>query len=303
MEEKEINENLSVITSLGNFEYVMKEKTEVGGESNYHYRKIIKRFSSDLKYELEESDYLEEEVKDLKIFVRQLSNMMETTTVLFNYSYRQRRENKPLENNFNIAKLKLKEILDSLMEFGSIIKYYERQGEYLLALKMKHFCYDSYKRSLKVLEKKISIKIGKSTLAEDFATVQKQLKKSTSAKKIGLLKELESTGDSNVTPEKLELKKSEEYKTFTWFKVGLTFATGEAQKGYNNHQNYTRLASELGFKDTDRPYFSESFSAYSTDSKNIFAQPVKLDLLLKHCKENNIPLDPDFVKRLPNEMK
>jgi hypothetical protein len=301
MNEDEILSNKAAIVSPSSFEYIMEKKKEIGGESNYHYRKFIKSFEAELNDEVSNSEYLEDEVKDLKIFIRQLSTMLHKTVKVFDYSYRFSQENKLLTNNFFNAKNELIYLLDAISEFASIIKYYERKGDYLQALKMKDFCYNSYCRSIELLRKRISIDVSQSTLKSHYKQLKKALKKSTSAEKISLLKELDST--TVPTSTNIELKKNEDYKKFTWFKVGLKFATGEAQQQYSQHQSYARLSIDLGFKDTDRPHFSESFSEVSKHPKNIFSDEMKISLICKHCKENNIQLSSEFLKRLPEEMK
>ena len=301
MNEDEILRNKAAIVSSSGFEYIMEKKKEIGGESNYHYSKFIKSFEAGLNDEVSNSDYLEDEVKDLKIFIRQLSTMLHKTVKVFDYSYRYSQENKLLTNNFFIAKNELIYLLDAISEFASIIKYYERKGDYLQAMKIKDFCYDSYCRSIELLRKSIGIDVSQSTLKGHYKQLKKTLKKSTSTEKISLLKELDSTTFQTSTT--IELKKNEDHKDQTWFKVGLKFATGEAQQQYAILQNYTSVSLDLGFKVTDRPYFSESFSRISTDPKNIFSKPVKINLICKHCNENNIDLSPEFLKRLPDEMK
>lgn len=300
MNEDEILTNKLAIVSSSSFEYIMEKQNEFRGESTYHYIELIKSFETALKDEILNSEYLDDVTKDLKIFILQLTKMLRKTVKVFDYSYRYRQENKLLANNFYIAKIDLIYLLDSMSEFVSIIKYYERKGDYLLAIKMKDFCYDNYSRSLKILRKELSVDVYQSSLKVNFKQLKKSLQNSTSAKKILLLKELDSSTARST--ETIELKESEEYKNLTWFKIGLKFATGEAQQQYSTHQNYTRLSLDLGFKKTDRPYFSESFSKVSTDPKNLFSDPVKLSLICKHCNENNIELSPEFLKRLPQEM-
>lgn len=304
MNEFEILSNKAAIVSPNGFEYILERRNELGGESTDHYLKIIISFEAALKDEVSNSEHLDDEVKDLKFFIFQLSKMLRKSVKFFDYSYRYSQENKLLANNFFIAKIDLVYLLDSMSEFASIIKYYERKGDYLLAMKMKDFCYDSYCRSIEFLRKELSIDVSQSSLKGNYKQLKKALKNSTSAKKILFLKELDSsTPLTNNTINTIELKNSEDYKKLTWFKVGLKLATGEAQQHYSKHQNYTLLASDLGFKKTDRPYFSESFSGVNNDRKNLFSSPVKINLICKHCKEYNINLSPEFLKRLPEEMK
>lgn len=95
-------------------------------------------------------------------------------------------------------------------------------------------------------------------------------------------------------------KKVKDYKDFIWFKTGLKLATGEAYELYNKYKldkgHFTKICSELGFKESDRPYFSETINNNETD-KNTFANKDKLQKLHMHLIENNLAFGVEFLTK------
>lgn len=97
-----------------------------------------------------------------------------------------------------------------------------------------------------------------------------------------------------------------------WFQIGLTFATGKAQellehykigKGQFVKGHFTKITSDLGFKKSDRNYFSQTFNDTTKDNKNIYSQPDKLRVIYEYCQNNNIEVVEDFIKHLPTYSK
>ena len=98
--------------------------------------------------------------------------------------------------------------------------------------------------------------------------------------------------------------KSEYYKDTIWFKTGIPLATGEAfdlYKKYKKDKGYCKkICLELGFKETDRPYFSETINdnPRATDkNKNTFADKGKLQKLHKHLTENGLEFGAEFLEK------
>ncbi|UZH56043.1 hypothetical protein JRG66_04005 [Salinimicrobium tongyeongense] len=85
-----------------------------------------------------------------------------------------------------------------------------------------------------------------------------------------------------------------------WFKIGLTFATGKAQKIYKDCKNYSEVARKLGFDSSYRNYFARTFanSEKVTDNKNIYSQPDKLKEIYQYCQKYDIEVAEDFKKQL-----
>jgi hypothetical protein len=99
-------------------------------------------------------------------------------------------------------------------------------------------------------------------------------------------------------------KKTKDYKQFVWFKTGIPLATGEAFHLYNKYKDnkgvYAKITKELGFKQTDRTYFSTTigdFKKAKDSNKNTFACNHKLIKLHKHLVENNLPFGTKFLEK------
>lgn len=90
------------------------------------------------------------------------------------------------------------------------------------------------------------------------------------------------------------------FKDFTWFKVGLLFAKGEVQKLYEKYKSkkghYKKITLELGFKETDRPYFSETINNTTSSNKNIYNDLTKMKKIQYYCQKNEIVICEDFDK-------
>lgn len=101
-------------------------------------------------------------------------------------------------------------------------------------------------------------------------------------------------------PQHDEPKKN--FKDRIWFKVGLKFATGEAQNLYEKYKlekgHFVKIALELGFKKSDRPYFSSSIGNSIRGDKNIFSTNDKLLKIRDHCLSNKISICEDFLKHI-----
>tara|TARA_R110000765_G_scaffold411358_2_gene510443 strand:+ start:1417 stop:2163 length:747 start_codon:yes stop_codon:yes gene_type:complete len=91
------------------------------------------------------------------------------------------------------------------------------------------------------------------------------------------------------------------YSDKYWFKIGLSFATGEMDDLLKaNHRNATKIAKKLGEANL-RPYISDSIGQNLNSDKNIFSSRDKMSKIMNFCKENNLPIIPDFIERLPSE--
>ena len=95
--------------------------------------------------------------------------------------------------------------------------------------------------------------------------------------------------------------KKDNYKNKIWFKVGLEFAKGAAQKLYSLNKDkkghFKIITDELGFKPTDRPYFSETIGNHTDRSQNIYNDFNKTHKIFQHCQDNNISVVEDFTNQ------
>ena len=108
-------------------------------------------------------------------------------------------------------------------------------------------------------------------------------------------------GETKPLP-KPEIDLDEKITRTTWFKIGITFATGQAQELYEEYKqekgHFTKMAIKLGFKETDRPYFSETINNSTTGNKNLYSNPDKLKIIYAYCQVKNIEVCPDFIAQI-----
>ena len=92
---------------------------------------------------------------------------------------------------------------------------------------------------------------------------------------------------------------AKDYKKSIWFKTGIPLATGEAFDLYRKYKNdkghFKKICLELGFKEGDRPYFSETINGTTDNDKNTFANKDKLQKLHKHLAENGLEFGTEFL--------
>lgn len=100
-------------------------------------------------------------------------------------------------------------------------------------------------------------------------------------------------------------EKIKDDKSKTDFKIGIKLANGEAYKLYNEGLSFRKIAVQLNFKETDQNYFSQSIGKASKDPKNIYNKPQVIQHIIQYCKENQIEICKEFLKRCtekyPNE--
>ena len=105
----------------------------------------------------------------------------------------------------------------------------------------------------------------------------------------------EAPKDGTITETKIK-----DYKDAIWFKTGIKLATGEAFELYEKYKNdkghFSKICLELGFKKTDRPYFSATIQDNISD-KNTFANKDKLQKLHKELTEKNLLFGTFFLEK------
>jgi hypothetical protein len=86
------------------------------------------------------------------------------------------------------------------------------------------------------------------------------------------------------------------------FKIGLKFATGEPQELYKKYKkekgHFKMICLELGFKESDRPYFSETLPNTSKSNKNLFNNITLLKQIAEHCNYLQIYMCEDFLEKI-----
>lgn len=94
------------------------------------------------------------------------------------------------------------------------------------------------------------------------------------------------------------------YKESAWFKIGLLFANGEMEDLLSKfNSNGTQIAEYLGNKQGFRPYITESIGINkSTSEKSVFSNSGKMNKIILHCEQNNIPVVSSFLELLPPDL-
>lgn len=94
--------------------------------------------------------------------------------------------------------------------------------------------------------------------------------------------------------------KAKSVKDRTWFKVGVLFATGEMDQLITKYnRNATRIANHLKAPHYNK-YILGTMNDYRDNNldKNVYANPEKMQMIMNHCKEQNIEVDQNFIARL-----
>lgn len=88
------------------------------------------------------------------------------------------------------------------------------------------------------------------------------------------------------------------------FKVGLRFATGEAQKIYEETKGYTQTVIQLGWDKSYHGYISATINKNmqpTQKAKNIYADKKLMKIIYDYCIKNNIRMVQDFKENMPLE--
>ena len=110
--------------------------------------------------------------------------------------------------------------------------------------------------------------------------------------------------DVSLKNEDLEILEPEviDFKEKQPFKIGLKFATGEPQELYKKYKkekgHFKMICLELGFKESDRPYFSETLPNTSRSNKNLFNNVTLLKQIANHCGNLQIDMCEDFLEKI-----
>lgn len=104
---------------------------------------------------------------------------------------------------------------------------------------------------------------------------------------------------TKIESEKKIAKTQKNYCEYSWFKIGVLFATGEMSNLLEqNDFNATKVAELLGNKNL-RPYISDSLGSNLDSDKNIFSSHDKMIKIISYCEEKEFLIAPDFISKLP----
>lgn len=287
-----------------------------------HYNKRTKLFIENRNNAMLKNILLKEKAGWLKPFNSNLKNFMNQIVICFKYVLEWKDTNiKFHESAINVRLSNQSQFFLQLPE--SLRLNYDNNND-LLVLKMREYYLNGFNSMLDFLKSELLIDFESSPYFPRFAKIIDDIKNAVDIEslKLGIeyqLKDKDSQinkplppitnangninlrnqlSNNNVEADK-ELAKTKKLHNLTWFKVGLLFANGAAQKLYLKYKadkgHFKKITLELGFKDTDRPHFSETFNNSTDHPKNIYRNLEQLEKIHNYCADNNILIDADFL--------
>ncbi len=268
----------------------------------------FQRYNSDGKYYELIRSWRSNEIEKLANYPPKLQHLLKDYLFLLEdlannifelYSASFRLEETPAAfNTFNLSYLKIEAGLAELPKYVQVVSENFKQQKVEDALYLQRML-DILFNDLLVLLQILGIKTKESPLNKAFKAAKKNIERL----KISKI-EKHPANDTEVKTNKKPIEEN------IWFKVGLTFATGKAQELLKKHKigqgeyvkgYFSKITKELGFKPTDRVYFSQTFNNTTSDNKNIYSQLEKLHQIFQYCQNHNIKVVEDFHKHLSKE--
>ena len=102
---------------------------------------------------------------------------------------------------------------------------------------------------------------------------------------------------SNNTTAKYMKRKKED---FIWFKTGIQLANGKAYELNDKGYGREKIATTLGFKESDGVYFSESIGGGSTRIQNLYSRKDRYNDVYEYCIANDIEICEKFLEKGKN---
>ncbi len=195
----------------------------------------------------------------------------------------------------NAEKIKMDEATNVFNKKFNPSKNYE--NEYI-KLKYGHYENKNYSNYLTFFESTTSFIQAKYFLYKDL--LENEIKNI----------ENESKAEQEINNSETSISNKTKMEERIWFKVGILFAKGTPQKLYSKYKNekshFKKITLELGFKETDRPYFSQTINnstkLTSNDDKNIYKKYDKMEQIYNYCTSNKINICPQFITQF-NQIK
>lgn len=279
-------------------------KTNSSDENGFKF--IYKNFINDRDKELNNYPKLKDYKENLKTYNNVYGQLFKQVIMLFYYSHdysinKTYEDNGAYLNRFNLTLIKIKKNLENIRDKSFTINDFLLQNKYSLAIDYQIYCINVHDSLLHILNR-CEIQIQNTPLNELFQTSKQGLINSINIELIKLSKEANEPETS--------ISKKKKTEDFIWFKVGLLFAQGIPQKLYSKYKNdnfhFKKITLELGFKESDRPYFSETINncktSTSNDDKNIYKKYDKMKSIYDYCILNNIDICSQFIAQY-NQIK
>lgn len=289
------------------FKEIINLKSEDNSINPYYYNTLINHWEDYQVTEMSKNEYLKEQTRLLKIYNRRLSYLLSHTVRMFKAVDKYNGENLAVVNSFNLEKGELLNLLNRIKWYSSSIKRMKISGEYDLAFRLKEYYHLIFADSINFLRDSLHINIYKSPLKEEFKEIENAFESSIN------IDEVKYFASTALKPQLQTKSDQAKYKNEVWFKVGLLFASGKMENYYTEvtggiifKKGYTapKVAKSLGNINYNK-FILASVNNYLPNNpngnKNIFNSKDKMDKIIKHCGENNIPVIPYFTERLPSE--
>ena len=297
----------------------------LNSNSELYFMKRTRIFAENRNNTLQNNIVLKERENWLKPFNSNLKNFMDQVVTCLKYVVEWKDTNTKFhEGTINIRLSKQSEFFLQLPE--SLRLNYESNND-LLVLKMREYYINGFSSMIAFLKSELLIDFESSPYYQRLIIIINNIKNAVDFESLKLGIEYqkvdfgsqpvnqltpkiysnnvvnrknESTNNySNIDKDFVNRKKKHH---LTWFRVGLFFANGSAQKLYLKYKadkgHFKKITLELGFKETDRPYFSETFNNSTNHPKNLYRNLEQLDTIYDYCIENNIQIDSNFLGNL-----
>lgn len=274
------------------------------GENSFYYKPYVYDWEKEWNKDIKSHPNYDQVDKDLIAeFIKQQTFVILNTTKLFKFVYRYKEPNPSLSVKISLAQGDVERNLNGIGYYENQLKHRVRQKEHSLALDVQDDLLLIFQESLSILKSNCQINVLKSPLGINFIEAEERIRKAVDIKKIDILLKLREDKPISGRPEATALPRNKDYKDKIWFKVGLLFATGEMkQLAKDLDNNATQIAESL-----EEPGFNKYILATLNDyqksnkDKNIYASRMKMQLIIDHCRENDIEIDMDFLNSIPSE--
>lgn len=280
-----IENNTKLYLTLINTDY-----SNIDQVYNNNFSKIKDTFN------LSEVDFIDSELKNIEIFFIHANTIQKQQLQFYSIYLSKKRSNvhwtlNDFYNHYTRTK-----------RFGlnAFIKY--KSNEYSLFIKKIETCKIRYQYIFEKLSN-----IDKIEFKNDFCDQLEHLKnRQIHSKFKELIEELKKSISDNYNSNRSnnELNNTEniiQSKETVPFKVGVEFAKGTPQNLYEKYKkdkgHFLKICKELGFKDSDRPYFSQTLNDGKGD-KNIYSNFKNIQLVYKYCLAEKITICQDFSRKV-----
>lgn len=277
---------------------LVKNRYDNKEENSFYYKWYVLEWKKEWVKDLNSHPNYDPVDKGIIIdFIKQQALLILNTTKLFTFVHRYKEPNPGLPVKIAITQADVIEGLNAMEYYENQLKHRVRQKEYSLSLDIQYDLLLIFQESLSILKANCQIDVNKSPLGAYFKEARKKLKKAVDKKEIDLL--IRTQDEKEIKARAINLPKNKDYEKSFWFKVGLKFATGEIKKYPYPEYSAPNIAEALELPGGEK-WILGTINEYKTD-KDVYASRMKMQKIIDYCRENNIPVDPDFSSKIPPE--